>query len=404
MKYYFMETVKIDGREKLRPLPGQTSEDGKPITPELNVQGDMIMRREYKIGTIFCSNTLTLNMRSRNESSPSSSKPYYQSGKLYPILDDESHYIKTEHEPTQEMRHQWDVYRMNNNNYRNKNVPTGPKMAEEINKFDMPTIDKNGFHVEPKQWKLIVRNILRKENTILTGPTGTGKTELVMLACKQAGIDCQVFDMGSMHDPISGLLGTHRIQQGGSVFDYSRFTEVVQKPGIILLDELNRAPVTALNILFPCLDSRRQLPVEIAGGSDMRSIDLHPDCVFFATANLGHEYTGTSTLDRALSGRFMPIELNYMPSMEEALVLSHKYKITKSEASSIMQVASTIRNIHSKEQLSCSISTRETQRAAALVQDGWSPSEAMEAAFLPLFEGNNADGERSIVKKIIMTT
>jgi MoxR-like ATPase len=402
MKYYFMETVKIDGREKLRPLPGQTAADGTPITPELNVQGDMTIRRAYEIGTVFCSDTLALNMRSRNESS--TSKPYYQAGRLFPILDDPSAYLAPDHEPTPEMRQQWDSYRMSNRAAQQKTIPTGSKMAEQISKFEIPTIDKNGFHVAHKQWRLIVRNILRKENTILTGPTGTGKTELVMLACRQAGIDCHVFDMGSMHDPISGLLGTHRIHQGGSVFDYSRFTEVVQKPGIVLLDELNRAPVTALNILFPCLDSRRQLPVEIAGGADMRSIDLHPDCVFFATANLGHEYTGTSTLDRALSGRFMQIELNYMPTAEETMVLSHKYGISKSDAASIVQVAATIRNIYSKEQISCSISTRETQRAASLVQDGWSVSEAMEASFLPLFEGNCEDGERSIVKKIIMTT
>ena len=58
--------------------------------------------------------------------------------------------------------------------------------------------------------------------------------------------------MGSMYDPVSGLLGVHRLQKGGEAgFDYAKFTQDIQKPGVILRDELSRAPVTTINILFP---------------------------------------------------------------------------------------------------------------------------------------------------------
>ena len=115
---------------------------------------------------------------------------------------------------------------------------------------------------------------------MIIGPTGTGKTELVMLACRKLGIECNVYDMGSMYEPISGLLGVHRLKKGGeSVFDYAKFTQDIQKPGVILLDELSRAPVTTNNILFPCLDTRRMLPVEMAGGEDLRAIKVHPKSV-----------------------------------------------------------------------------------------------------------------------------
>ena len=46
----------------------------------------------------------------------------------------------------------------------------------------------------------------------MVGPSGTGKTELVLLACKKLGLECNVYDMGSMYDPVSGLLGVHRLQ------------------------------------------------------------------------------------------------------------------------------------------------------------------------------------------------
>ena len=89
----------------------------------------------------------------------------------------------------------------------------------------------------------MLRNVQNQVNTILLGATGTGKTELVRLICDRLGIECHVYDMGAMLDPISGLLGVHRLSEGGSVFDYAKFTQDIQKPGVVLLDELSRAAV-----------------------------------------------------------------------------------------------------------------------------------------------------------------
>ena len=210
--------------------------------------------------------------------------------------------------------------------------------------------------------------------------------------------------MGSMYDPVSGLLGVHRLQKGGeSVFDYAKFTQDMQKPGVILLDELSRAPVMTNNILFPCLDSRRMLPVEMAGGDELRSIPVHPDCVFIATANVGAEYTGTMSMDRALVGRFFPLELDYMPLDSEVQVLTKRCGILPAEAENIASVAGTVRSLYGKQEISCTISTRETLAAAWLVADGWSSLDAMELTFLPLFEGTRTEGERGMVAKIFMT-
>lgn len=234
--------------------------------------------------------------------------------------------------------------------------------------------------------------------------TVTHNTELVMLACKKLGIPCHVYDMGSMYDPVAGLLGVHRLQKGGvSTFDYSKFTEDISKPGVVLLDELSRAPVTTNNILFPCLDSRRTLPVEIAGGDDLRAIKVHDDCCFIATANVGAEYTGTMSMDKALVNRFFPLELDYMPKDKEESVLMYRCRVSASCAKHIVAVANNVRSLYMKQEISCSLSTRETLMAAELVADGWSPLRAMELVFLPLFEGTRTDGERGIISKLLMT-
>lgn len=407
-RYYFFKTVRIEGRPRLRPLPGQ-SLDGSQIDPSLNVQADSIMRGSYPLGTVFGSESLELRTHS--------STPFYSAGAIYPMGLNLGSYIVGSHVPPKEMTEAWNKF----GKTEEQEVPplTGDLFSDsgEVtasgsllqqlkadSSLAVPTIQKDGFFISSKDWYLLVRNIRSKVNTMLVGASGSGKTELVMLACRKLGIRCRVYDMGSMHDPISGLLGVHRLQQGGvSVFDYAKFTQDIQQPGVVLLDEISRAPVTANNILFPCLDSRRQLPVEIAGGKDVRSIPVHPECVFIATANVGAEYTGTMSMDRALVGRFFPLELDYMPCTEEAKVLSKRCSIKPNDASNIVAVAETIRNLYGKQELSCSISTRETLMAGRLVADGWTALEAMEMTFLPLFEGNRTDGERSVVSKIFLT-
>ena len=410
--YYFFKTVKVGGRQRLRPLPGQKEPSGRHIDESLNVQADSRMREDYPLGTIFGSESLEL--RSLH------STPFYSAGAIYPIGLNLGDYHAQSHMPSTGMNEAYDTYKADledkarpvlsgestlfteNGNAANPGTLLAQIKADR--KMNAPTIEGEGFHIADKDWYLLVRNIKSKVNTMMVGPSGTGKTELVLLACKKLGLECNVYDMGSMYDPVSGLLGVHRLQKGGeSVFDYAKFTQDIQKPGVILLDELSRAPVTTNNILFPCLDSRRMLPVEMAGGDELRSIAVHPDCVFIATANVGAEYTGTMSMDRALVGRFFPLELDYMPLDSEVQVLTKRCGILPADAENIANVAGTVRSLYGKQEISCTISTRETLAAARLVADGWSSLEAMELTFLPLFEGTRTEGERGMVAKIFMT-
>ena len=410
--YYFFKTVKVGGRQRLRPLPGQKEPSGRHIDEGLNVQADSRMREDYPLGTVFGSESLEL--RSLH------STTFYSAGAIYPIGLNLGDYHSQSHMPSSGMNEAYEDYKAD---FEDKarpvlsaeatlftesgNATTPGTLLAQIRadkKMNAPTIEDEGFHIADKDWYLLVRNIKSKVNTMMVGPSGTGKTELVLLACKKLGLECNVYDMGSMYDPVSGLLGVHRLQKGGeSVFDYAKFTQDIQKPGVILLDELSRAPVTTNNILFPCLDSRRMLPVEMAGGDELRSIPVHPDCVFVATANVGSEYTGTMSLDRALVGRFFPLELDYMPLECEVQVLTKRCGILPADAENIASVAGTVRSLYGKQEISCTISTRETLAAARLVADGWSSLEAMELTFLPLFEGTRTEGERGMVAKIFMT-
>ena len=409
MKYYFFKTVRDGSRNRLNPLPFQTAPDGTAIIQKLNTQvasGGMKLREAYPIGTVFCSSMCELSARAGT--------PYYCAGDIFPILEGNSDYDFNLPTPTKEMLDAYGEYRQKAKQeaastlFAGTGTPAAPKKLSLLDKirsdgrYAVPDIAKDGFYVRDTDWYLLLRNILTKTATLLTGPSGSGKTELIVLAGERLGLDVSIYNMGTMLDPVSGLLGVHRLVRGGSVFDYAKFTEDIQKPGIVLLDELSRSPLSANNILLPCLDSRRELPVDIAGGNGVRNIKVHPDCVFIATANIGAEYTGTSQMDRALVDRFFMQEIEYMDPDSEAKVLSKRCSIEESDAKIIVETARTLRNLYSKGEISCTMSTRETLGAGRMVADGWSVLEAMERCFLPFYEGTRTEGERGVVYKTFL--
>ena len=269
-------------------------------------------------------------------------------------------------------------------------------------KYPYPDIS-TGFYVEEKNWNYLVRNIMQHKNTMLIGPTGTGKTELIIKICNILGIDCHIYDMGSMQDPLTDLLGSHRLENGSSIFDYAKFVDDVQKPGVILLDELSRAPLMTNNILFPCLDSRRQLPIEIADSHHDRIVKVHPECTFIATANIGSEYSGTNEIDAALLNRFLPLQLDYLPANIEVEILKIRTNIDDNSAIEVVSKFNRIRSAYKDSQISKSVSTRELIACGELIHDGFSISESIDFVVCQKYISNNYDDELKTVKKIIYT-
>lgn len=153
--------------------------------------------------------------------------------------------------------------------------------------------------------------------------------------------------------------------------------------------------------MFPCLDRRRYLPVDIAGDGEERHIPVHESVVFIATANLGAEYTGTMSIDRALMDRFFPVELSYPSETAEINVLNNRTGIDKKTAKQIVQIAKNIRKQNENQDLSSTVSVRHTLQVASLVVDGFDLGKSLMQVFLPLFETGNGADERAKVKTII---
>ena len=266
--------------------------------------------------------------------------------------------------------------------------------------------DKDGFHVDSLIWKVLVNNLYSKTNTLLLGPTGSGKTEVIKRLCQQTGTPLTIVPMGTISDPNVQLVGKLDIDSstGGTKFDWAEFALAIQRPGVILLDEINRIPKNGENLLFSCLDDTRMLPASEAKSSDQRTIEVHPECIFFATANIGNEYTGTKSIDRALRDRFMAVRMKYLNIATEKKILMARYGINDVDANNISFVANQIRIKAMKDDLPA-VSTRETLLCARLVKNGFECLEAMELVFLPMYDEGygqyDATSEMAQIKTII---
>jgi len=160
------------------------------------------------------------------------------------------------------------------------------------------------------QLKLVLLALQESANLYITGPTGTGKTILAQMVAAKCNlpltrINCHG-DMTSAE-----LFGFWNV--GG--FQYSAFANGLQRPGVILLDEVDTlVPETSVG-LFRALEDNE--PGIFIPELD-EFIPRHPDCCIIATGNtsgMGDAtglYAGTTTQNFAFINRFHLI-LNIKP-------------------------------------------------------------------------------------------
>ena len=256
-------------------------------------------------------------------------------------------------------------------------------------------------------WSFAMRAVFRGDNLMIRGDAGCGKT---LLAKKLGEVFPErqffYFNMGAMQDPRSSLIGnTHFTKKDGTFLVESVFVRAIQtEAAIILLDEISRLHPEGSNILMTVTDKlQRYLRIDESAKTPL--IHVAKGVTFIATANVGNEYTGTRTIDRALLDRFTVLMMDTMTVDAEKAYLAMCYPTLAAELiTCIAGVADeTRKNMRSENPaLDTSISTRMTLEIAALCVDGFSFLEAAELCIYP-FQSDAGGGAspRTAIKQII---
>ena len=255
-------------------------------------------------------------------------------------------------------------------------------------------------------WKYLCRSVLRGKNIMLTGPTGTGKSQTAFAVAKAMEREIFYINLGATQDPRGALIGnTHFSKDTGTFFSESAFVKAIQIPNqVILLDELSRAHPEAWNILMTVLDPKQRY-LRLDEAVNTPTIRVAEGVSFIATANIGAEYTAVRQLDRALEDRFTIAEIPFLTVGEEMQLVKQLFpEISKEANNALAEIAGATRaEIKSdNSRISTPISTRSVIEMASLIVDGFSLSECAEVGIYPLYsQDGGMQSERTFVKQLV---
>ncbi|MEM6988969.1 MAG: AAA family ATPase, partial [Myxococcota bacterium] len=175
---------------------------------------------------------------------------------------------------------------------------------------------------------------------------------------------------------------------------------------LVFLDELNRCQESARNALMPALDSTRRVFHPIQNSF----IEIPPNVQFIAAVNRGREFSGTFGIDAAQLDRFAPLQMDYMPPVEEVKLLRDRHdELPASLIEDLVAAADAVRN---SGDLPASLSVRATEEACIYMKHpliGGDPSaigDVLKSSFCGRFSGrwNDVTSDAGAVWAVIRKT
>lgn len=155
-------------------------------------------------------------------------------------------------------------------------------------------------------------------NTMLFGPTGPGKTSLILAYCAtdqiplvtiqaNGAVDPNTFFGGLVIDPVTGAL---------KGWEDSAITQVIREGGVLYIDEVNFLPPKVASTFHGLLDKRRQITI-LDKGNEV--IEAHPNLQIIVAYN--PDYEGTRPLNAAFKNRFkIKVRMDYDEAVEKELI------------------------------------------------------------------------------------
>jgi MoxR-like ATPase len=173
--------------------------------------------------------------------------------------------------------------------------------------------------------------------TMLTGPTGCGKTRLVRHIAAALG---RPLITVSCHDELTAadLLGRYLVVGGDVRWLDGPLTTAVRQGAVCYLDEVAEARRDTLAVLHSLLDDRRELYLDRTG----ESIPAAEGFVLMASYN-PESRSLLKELKPSFRQRFMTVTLDYLPADREAEVVVHESGVDPETAARLTRAARALR-------------------------------------------------------------
>lgn len=154
-------------------------------------------------------------------------------------------------------------------------------------------------------------------NTLVFGPTGPGKTSLIMAYAAVEKRPLVTVQCNGGVDP-NTFWGGLALNEDGSMKGWqdSEITLVIKQGGVLYLDEVNFLHPKVAAVFHGLLDKRRQITIQDRGNEVVKA---HKDLQVICAYN--PDYEGTRPLNPAFKNRFkLKVEFDYNEAVERELL------------------------------------------------------------------------------------
>jgi cobaltochelatase CobS len=262
----------------------------------------------------------------------------------------------------------------------------------------VPTADPD-YVVQKQEAALLVAGIEDGDKSLITGPTGSGKSSLVKYVCAKLNRPFIRINMSGDIESAS-LFGMLTAGGGGTHWKDGAITEACKFGALCLVDEWELMPPEIAMGMQNLLEDGGYLYLkEKPGTSSDRTVN--PDTHFrlvFAGNTVGQgdttgAFSGVGIQNSATIDRFTnTVRLGYLDQRHEVSIITSKSNIAKDIATKMVRVAALVRNAYDSGKLGLTMSPRTLINWARKCQR-YDVKFALQTAFT---EKLNADDVKSV--------
>jgi cobaltochelatase CobS len=269
----------------------------------------------------------------------------------------------------------------------------------------VPKVDAD-YVVQEAEAALLVAGIVDADKTLITGPTGSGKSSLVKYVCAKLNRPFIRINMSGDVES-AALFGTLVVRGGATVWEDGAITEAAKYGAVCLVDEWELMPAEIAMGMQNLLEDGGYLYLkEKPGTSEERTVEPHDNFrLVFAGNTVGQgdttgAFSGVGVQNTATIDRFTnTIRLGYLNPKHEVSIITSKSNVPAKLAADMVKLATLVRTAYEQGKLGLTMSPR-TLINWARKQQRYDVQYALQVSFMEKLTPDDAKSVQELYTKV----